>query len=63
MIRILLPELPTPLADGFVRRGDPTNEQEFFHIPVAERKAEIKPDGMVDNLTGEPMMFVGIWRR
>jgi hypothetical protein len=63
LIRIRLPELPTPLTDGFVRHDDPTNEQEFFHIPVAEREAEIEPDGMVDNLTGEPMMLVRIRRR
>jgi hypothetical protein len=63
LIGIRLPELPTPFADGFVRHDDPTNEQEFFHIPVAERKAEIEPDGMVDNLTGEAMMFVGSRRR
>ena len=63
LIGILLAEFATPFPDGFVRDDHAADEQEFFHIPVAEREAEIEPDGMVDNLTGEPMMFVGIRRR
>jgi hypothetical protein len=49
---LLLPELATPLPDGFVRHNDPTNEQEFFHITMAQRKAKIQPDGVADDLPG-----------
>jgi hypothetical protein len=62
LIRILLPELPAPLADGFVRHDDPTNEQDFFYIAMTEREAEIPPDGVADDLTWEPMLFIEIGR-
>jgi hypothetical protein len=62
LIGILLPEFPTPLAEGFGRDNDPTNAQEFFHISMAERKAAIQPDGVADDLPWEPVMFVEIWR-
>jgi hypothetical protein len=51
LIRILLPELPAPLAHGFVRHEDPTDEQQLFHIAVAEREAEIEPDSVANNLS------------
>jgi hypothetical protein len=60
LIRILLPELATPLPDGFVRHNDPTNEQEFFHITMAKREAKIQPDSVADDLPREPMMFIQI---
>jgi hypothetical protein len=34
-------ELPAPSADGFIGHDHSTDEQECFHITVAERKAEI----------------------
>jgi len=55
-----LPELPAPLADGFVRYEDTTDEQEFFHVAVTEREAKIQPDGVADDLPREPMMFIEI---
>jgi hypothetical protein len=62
LIRILLAKLPAPLADRFVGDDDPTDEQQFFHIAVAEREAEIEPDRVADDLTRKPVMFVEIWR-
>ena len=56
MICLPLPERPTPLADGFVRDDDSTNEQEFFPSTMAERKAAIQPDRVVEDCTREPMM-------
>jgi hypothetical protein len=62
LMRILLPELPAPLVNSFVRHDDSTNEQEFFHIAMAERKAEIEPDRVADDLTREPVVFIEIGR-
>jgi hypothetical protein len=60
LIGVCLAKLPAPLADGLVGHDHATDEQEFFYIPVAERKAEIQPDSMANDLTREAMMFVGI---
>ena len=62
MIGILLPKFPTPLANRFVGDDDTTDEEEFFHITMAEMKAEMQPDGVADNLTREPVVFVEIGR-
>jgi len=55
-------DLPTPFADGFIGDDHPADEQEFFHITVAERETEIQPDRVADDFTGKAMMFVGIRR-
>jgi hypothetical protein len=62
LIGEMLAEFAAPLADGFVGDDDATDEQEFFHITMAERKTEIQPDGVTDDLPWEPMLFVGIRR-
>jgi hypothetical protein len=62
LVSILLAELAAPLADRFIGDNDPTDEQELFHIAVAERKAEIQPNGVADDLPREPMMFIEIRR-
>jgi hypothetical protein len=59
-MRIGLAELATPRADGFVGHDHATDEQELFPITVAEREAEIPPDRVADDLSWEPMMFVGV---
>src|SRR5262245_24457792 len=53
-VSVGLAKLPVPSADGFIGHDHSTDEQEFFHLIVAERKAEIQPDGVADNLTGKP---------
>jgi len=40
-IRVGLTKLPAPLADRFVIHDHPTDKQQFFHVTMAERKAEI----------------------
>ena len=60
LIGVLLAKLTTPFANSFVRDGYTTDEQDLFHIAVAERKAEIEPDGVANDLSGEAMMFVRI---
>src|SRR5919109_4326541 len=35
LIRVILPKLPTPLADGFMGDVDPAFAQQFMHVAVA----------------------------
>ena len=60
LIGVCLAKLPAPLADGFIGHDGATDEQKFFYITVAEREAEIQPDGVADDLPRKPMMFVEI---
>jgi hypothetical protein len=62
LIGIGLAELAAPLADGFVRYDHSPGAQQFLDITVTERKVEIQPDGVADDLTREPMMFVEVGR-
>jgi hypothetical protein len=62
VIRILLAKLAAPFADRFVRDDHTTDEQELFHVAMAEREAELQPDGMADDLTREPVVFIEIGR-
>jgi hypothetical protein len=66
LIRIVLPKLQTPLADGFMGHGDAALEQDLLHVAVAQREAIIEPDTMADDLTGEAMVLVAFgvsgWR-
>src|SRR5262249_43521662 len=41
LIRIVLPKLPTPLANGFMGDVDPAFEQQFLHVAVAQGEAII----------------------
>jgi hypothetical protein len=50
LIGIRLPELQTPLTDGFIRDKDPTGEQQLFDIAIAQAETEIEPDRMADDL-------------
>src|SRR5688572_29621922 len=60
LIGVLLTELAAPLPDGFIRDDDPTSEQEFFHIPVAQAESEIQPHPMADDLGREAMILVAV---
>ena len=62
LMRIRLPEFPTPLAKRFGGDDNTADEQEFFHIAMAERKTAIPPDGVADDLPREAMMFIEIGR-
>jgi hypothetical protein len=55
-----LTKLPASSADGFIGHDHSTDEQDFFYITVAEKKADLQPDGVADNLTGKPVMLVKI---
>ena len=58
----LLAACAAPRANSFVRHDDPPNEEEFFHIAVAEWKAARQPDRVADDCPREPMLLVGIRR-
>jgi hypothetical protein len=59
-IRIRLAELAAPLPDGFIGHDNPTGEQQFFDIAVAETEAEVQPNAMADDLGREAVMFVPV---
>src|SRR4029450_7161796 len=44
LVGVILPTLPTPLADGLVGHVDAALAQEFLHVAVAQREAIIQPD-------------------
>ena len=58
LVRKLWAGLPAPCTDGFIGHDDATDKQEFFHVTMTQRKAEVQPDGVADDLPWEPMMFV-----
>jgi len=51
--RVLGSEFLAPLSDGFIRDGDPTFGQEFFHFTEAEAESIVEPDGVTDNFGGK----------
>jgi hypothetical protein len=62
LIGICLAKLAAPLPDGFVRHDHPADEQEFFHVAVAETEAEVQPDAMADDLSREAVILVSAGR-
>jgi hypothetical protein len=60
LIGILLPELPAPLADGFVGDDDTADEEEFFDVTMAEAKTVVQPNGVTDDFPRKAMMLVRI---
>src|SRR5215471_13277708 len=57
-IRVVLPKLQTPLADGLVGHVDAALEQELLHVAVAQRATIVEPDAMADNLAGEAVVLI-----
>jgi len=66
LIRIVLPEFQTPLADGLMAYLDPTGQQHLFYVAVTQREAIIEPDPMTDDFAGKAVIFVALggseWR-
>ena len=48
-----LAEAAHPATDGLVAELDPAPCQQFFHVPKAQGKAGIEPDGVADHLRRE----------
>jgi len=66
LIRIRLPKLQTPLADGFMGDVDTALEQNLLHIAIAQGEAIVEPDPMADDLPRETVVLVAFgvsgWR-
>jgi hypothetical protein len=58
LLGIDLPELAAPLADGFVCHVYAAGGKALFDIAIRERKAEIEPDDVRDNLAGTVEAFI-----
>jgi hypothetical protein len=58
-IRVVLPKLQTPLADGLVRHIDTAFKQQLLHIGIAQGGAIVQPDPMADDLGWKPVIFIG----
>jgi hypothetical protein len=60
-----LAELAGPLPHGLVAHDDASGGEHLLDYPQAQRKAEIEPDGVADELRREPVAGVqglGRWR-
>lgn len=60
---VIEPEFRSPATNGFVGEDDPAFEQHFLDKAQTERKAEIEPDCVSDDLRREAMSLVarGRW--
>ena len=66
LIRVVLPEFQTPLADGLMSDVDTALAQDLLHVAIAQGEAVVEPDPMADDLAGKAVMFVALgvsgWR-
>jgi hypothetical protein len=59
-MRIGLPALPAPLADGFGGYQHATDKEALFDVPIAEAEAGVQPYTMAHDLGGKLMVFVAL---
>lgn len=59
LIGILLAKFQAPLTNGFIGQHNTTGRHHLCDITIAERKAEIAPDGVADDLGREAITRVG----
>jgi hypothetical protein len=57
-IGVILPKLPTPLADGLVGHSNAAFEQDLFHVAVAQGEAIVEPDPMADDFARKAVVLV-----
>src|SRR5512134_1257616 len=66
LIRIVLPKLATPLADGLMSHVDPAFQEQLLHVAVAQGEAVIEPDARADDLAGKAVVLIAFvlsgWR-
>jgi hypothetical protein len=62
LMRILLAELPAPLADGLIGYGNPTGQEQLFDIPIAEAEPKVEPHAMANDLNRKAVMFISVGR-
>src|SRR3954447_17906935 len=54
-----LAELARPLADGLMADRDGASREDLIHHAKAQRKAEVEPDGVADDLGWKAIAGVG----
>src|SRR3954463_5425674 len=59
LVGAVLTELARPLAHGLVAHVDAAGGQHLFHHAQAQRKAEVQPDGVADDLARKAVAGVG----
>jgi hypothetical protein len=57
-IGVVLAELAAPLAHRLVGEDDPALGEQFLHVAIAEREAEVQPHRVRDDRRREPVAFV-----
>jgi hypothetical protein len=64
-IGVVLPKLPTPLADRLVGHRDTAFEEDLFHVAVAQGEATGEPDAVADDFARKAVVLVtlGVGRR
>lgn len=60
LIRILLPKLPAPFVDRFVRDDHAAGEQQLFNITVAQTEPVIQPHAVADDFGRKAVVLVAI---
>ena len=58
---VLRPELPTPLANGFVGDDDPPLGEEILDVSEAQTESVVEPDRVADDFLRESVSEV-VWR-
>ena len=53
-------EFDTTKPDRFSADSDASLSKEIFDITVAEIEAIVEPDGIADDIGGEPVSFIGV---
>ena len=56
---VLRTELQTPLPDGFVGNDDPALGEQIFHIPEAQAKPIVMPDGVAADFGRKTVSGIG----
>src|SRR5215217_1176656 len=59
LVSEVLPELARPLPYGLMAHVDAAGRQHLFHHAKAERKAEVQPHGVADDLAWKAVAGVG----
>src|SRR3954462_7343941 len=59
LVSEVLPELARPLPYGLMAHVDAAGRQHLFDHAQAERKAEVEPPGVADDLAGKAVAGVG----
>jgi hypothetical protein len=53
-----LPELGDPAAHGLITDVEPAFGKELLYVAIAQREAQVQPDGMLDHRRREAMASV-----